>query len=144
MPTLVDGAFWSDEQQQVSYERSREFHLCSVDAPTLHTIAEALRAQFNQQSVLTVNYLPQNAPQTNAIVITVPDVDVTRFRDAFAANSAAQNRVGGGSVTTTDRTLVLVAGNGDLNIARRLVDEAGGSWNAATISYGQREYVEEE
>jgi hypothetical protein len=140
--TLLDGVFWSNELQQTIYERSREFHLCGADEPTLHNAAEALRRQFNQEAVLTFDYLPQHAPTANAITITVPDIDITRFRDAFVADSAVHHRLHGGSVTTTDHTLILVAGNGDFDVARRLVSEAGGSWNAATIAYGKREFVE--
>jgi hypothetical protein len=58
------------------------------------------------------------------------------------ADSAAHQRLRGGSVTTTDRTLILVAGNGDLDVARRLVIESGGNWDAATIAYGKREFVD--
>jgi hypothetical protein len=78
----------------------------------------------------------------NAILITVPDVDIARFGDALVADPTARNRVRGGSVTTTDHTLILVAGNDDREDARRLVDEAGGNWNTATIAYGRREFVE--
>ena len=140
--TLVDGVFWSNELQQASYQRSREFHLCGADEPTLHTAAEALRRQFNQESVLSFDYLPQNAPEQNAIIIAVPDVDIARFGDALVADSAARERLQGGSVTTTDHTLLLVAGNCDLDVARRLVSKAGGSWNAATVAYGKREFVD--
>jgi len=140
--TPLDGVFWSDELRQTTYERSREFHLCGADEPTLHNAAEALRRQFNQEAVLTFDYLPQHAPAANAITITVPDIDIARFRDAFVADSAAHHRLRGGSVTTTDHTLVLVAGNGDLDVARRLVSESGGSWDAATIAHGKREFVQ--
>ncbi len=139
--TLVDGVSWSKELQQNTYERSREFHLCGVDQPTLHALAEALRRQFNQKSVLTFGYLPQNAPEANAVTIDVPGIDIARFGDALAADAAAHNRLPGGSVTTTDHTLILIAGSDDLGIARRLIDAAGGSWNAATIAYGKREVV---
>jgi hypothetical protein len=139
--TPVDGVFWSTGLQQASFERSREFHLCGADAPTLHAVAEALRRQFNQESVLTFDYLPQHAPGADAIIIAVPDIDIARLRDALVADSAARGRLRGGSVTTTDHTLILVAGNDDHDVARRLVGEAGGSWNAATIAYGKREFV---
>src|ERR1700729_1888192 len=36
--TLLDGAYWSNELHQITYERSREFHLCSPGEPTLHTV----------------------------------------------------------------------------------------------------------
>ena len=138
--TPLDGVYWSNALQQSSYERSREFHLCA-DEPALHTAGEALQRQFHQESVLSFDYLPQNAPGANAILITVPDVDITRFGDALVADPTAHSRVRGGSVTATDHTLILVAGNDDLEVARRLVDEAGGNWNAATIAYGRREFV---
>jgi hypothetical protein len=139
--TPLDGVYWSNGLQQSSYQRSREFHLCVADEPTLHAAAQALRGQFHQESVLSFGYLPPNAPGVNAILITVPDVDITRFGDALVADPTARNRVRGGSVTT-DHTLILVAGNDDREDARRLINEAGGNWNAATIAYGRREFVE--
>ncbi len=143
--TPVDGVFWSTGLQQASVERSREFHLCEADESTLHAVAEALRRQFNQESVLTFDYLPQHAPGADAIIIVVPGIDIARLRDALVADSAARERLRGGSVTDldgTDHTLILVAGNDDRDVARRLVGEAGGSWNAATIAYGKREFVQ--
>jgi hypothetical protein len=139
--TPLDGVYWSNELQQNSYERAREFHLCGADG-SLHTAAEALRRQFNQEAVLTFDYLPQHAPAANAIAVNVPDIDIARFRAAFAADSAAHQQLRGGSVTTTDRTLILVAGDGDIDVARRLVIESGGNWDTATIAYGKREFVE--
>ena len=135
----VDGMFWSTELQQTIDERSREFHLCVVDEPTLHNAAASLGRQFNQEAVLTFDYLPRN--EANAVTITVPGIDIARFRAAFAADSAAHRRLLGGSVTPTDHTLILVAGNDDLDIARRLVNQAGGNWSAAVIDYGKREFV---
>ncbi len=137
--TLLDGVFWSNELQQVTSERARQFHLCVVDEPTLHAAAEALRRQFDQQAVLTFDYLPRE--EANAVIIAVPDIDIARFRDAFVADSTAHQALLGGSVTTTDQTLIMVAGNKDLDIARRLVSAAGGSWSAATIAHGTREFV---
>lgn len=138
---LVDGVFWSLESQQISYERSREFHLCVADAPTLHAAAAALRDQFHQQAVLTFAYLPKQAPDADAILLTAPEVDLPRFRAAFAADSAAQHRLLGGSVTTEDHTLILVVAENDLDLARRLVAAAGGNSAAAAIAYGKREFV---
>jgi hypothetical protein len=64
--TPLDGVYWSNALQQTSYERSREFHLCAADDP-LHAAAEALRRQFNQEAVLTLDYLPQHAPAADAL-----------------------------------------------------------------------------
>jgi hypothetical protein len=139
--TQLDGVYWSNALQQSTHERSREFHLCGAD-DSLHTAAEALRRQFNQEAVLSFAYLPQHAPEENAIIIAVPDVDIARFGDALMTDPAARNRLRGGSVTTTDHTLILVAGNDDRDVARRLIAEAGGNWNAAAIASGRREFVE--
>ncbi|GAB7143421.1 hypothetical protein [Mycobacterium riyadhense] len=134
--TPVDGVFWSEGLWRITDESAREFHLCVIDEPTLHTVAEALRHQLNEEAVLTFDYLPE----ANAVMITVPDIDIAHFREAFVADSAAHQRLRGGSVTT-DHTLILIADSGDLGIARRLVEEAGGRWTAATIAYGKREFV---
>jgi hypothetical protein len=140
--TPLDGVYWSSARQQLTFERSREFHLCGTDAAAVHSAAEALRRQFNQESVLSFDYLPPPAPKDNAILITVPDVDIGRFGDALAADPAARDRLRGGSVTTTDHHLILVAGNDDRELARRLVNEAGGDWDAAAITNGRSEFVE--
>lgn len=136
--TPLDGVYWSSALQRSTQERSREFHLCGADG-SLHTAAEALRRQFDQEAVLTFDY--ERAPEADAIIIAVPDVDVSRFGDALAADPVARDRIRGGSVTTTDHTLILVAGNNDRDVARRLVAESGGNWAAATIAYGKREFV---
>lgn len=140
--TLVDGVFWSATLQQIAYERARQFHLCVVDEPTLHIAAEAMNRQFHQETALTFEYLRQGAPEADAILIAVPGIDIARFGDALMADSAARQRLLGGSVTTADHTLLLVAANRDFDIARQLVEEAGGSWTAATINYGRRELVQ--
>jgi hypothetical protein len=138
--TPLDGVYWSNALQRITVERAREFHLCGTDEPALHAAAEALRRQFDQESVLSFDHLPQHAPQQNAIIITVGDVDIERLGTALAADPAARTRLRGGSIT--DHTLILVAGNDDRDVARRLVDEAGGNWNAAGIAYGRSEFVE--
>ncbi|WP_231971448.1 hypothetical protein [Mycobacterium sp. E3198] len=135
----LDGVYWSDALRRDTRERSREFHLCGGSS---HSAAEALRRQFDQEAVLAFDYLPQHAPKTDAILVAVPDVDIARFGDALAADPVARQRIRGGSVTTTDHTLLLVAGDDDLDVARRLVGEAGGNWSAAEIAYGRREFVE--
>jgi hypothetical protein len=137
--TPLDGVYWSDALQRTTRERSREFHLCGGSS---HSAAEALRRQFNQEAVLTFDYLPRHAPREDAAIVAVPDVDIARFGDALAADPVARRRIRGGSVTTTDHTLIVVAGDDDMDVARRLVAEAGGNWEAATIDYGRREFVE--
>ncbi|CDO87208.1 hypothetical protein AWC29_19265 [Mycobacterium triplex] len=137
--TPLVGVYWPDAQQRSTVDRSREFHVCGPDEPALHAAAEALRRQFDQESVLFFDYRPQHPP--DAIIITVPDVDIERLGAALAGDLAARNRLHGGSVTATDHTLILVAASGDRDIARRLVTEAGGNWQAADIAYGRAEFV---
>ena len=140
--TQLDGVYWSNALQQATYERSREFHLCSPDEPTLHNVAEALRHQFNQEAELTFDYLPQYVPGADAVVIHVPDVDIARFRDALVADQSASYRMRGGSVTITDHTLILVAAEDDMDVAQRLVGAAGGDWDKATVAHGKREFAD--
>lgn len=137
--TPLDGVYWSSALQRNTQESSREFHLCGAEG-SVHTAAEALRRQFNQEAVLTFDY--ERAPDGDAILIAVPDVDIARFGAALVDDPVARDRIRGGSVTTTDHTLILVAGNDDRDVARRLVTEAGGNWDAATIAYGRREFVQ--
>ncbi|SOX52387.1 hypothetical protein MAAFP003_1053 [Mycobacterium ahvazicum] len=136
----LDGVYWSEAQQRITRERSHEFQLCGTE-DALHTAAEALRRQFGQESVLSFDYLPQTAPQENALMITVPDVDIERLATALTADLSARDRLRGGSVTATDHTLVLIAANDDRDLARRLVSAAGGNWQAADIAYGRSEFV---
>lgn len=140
--TPLDGVYWSDAQQRITVERAREFHLCGANEPALHTAAEALRRQFDQESALSFDYLPEHAAQQNAIIITVPDVDIERLVTALAADLTARTRLRGGSVTATDHTLILVVGNDDRDVARRLVSAAGGNWQAAGTAYGRSEFAE--
>lgn len=141
--TPLDGVFWSEALQQVTVERARQFHLCAPDPRAgsediLHNAAEALRHQFDQQSVLTFDYRPDDS--ADAITITVPDIDITRFHHAFVTDPAAHRRLLGGSVST-EHTLLLVAAKDDLDLAHGLVDAAGGDWATATIAPGHREFA---
>jgi hypothetical protein len=139
--TLVDGVSWSAERHQLTYERSRDFHLSCVDAYELHRVADQVRQQFLQESVLTFRHLPHDAPEVDAVTIEVPDVDTSRLYAALAGDPVARDRLVGGSVTE-DHTLILVADIADLALARQLAVEAGGQAQAATVQYGQREFVE--
>ncbi len=142
--TPLEGVSWSPALQRVTYERSREFHLCDPGEPTLHAAAEALRRQFHQNAVLTFAYLPPHAPGADAVIITAPGIDVAPLRDALLADPVARSRLPDGSITD-DHTLILIAGDADLDAdldaARRLVGEAGGNWDAATVAYGARDVV---
>lgn len=138
--TLLDGVFWSDELKQTTYERSREFEVNRVDPAGLRHIADVIRKQYHQESVLTFRCLPRNAPDTDAVEIQAPGVSPTRLHDALLADPEARERLGGGSVTVDGR-LILIAPLADLPLAQKLTAELGVDWNAAEVRYGDEEFV---
>ncbi|MFI5860047.1 hypothetical protein [Streptomyces sp. NPDC051546] len=138
--TLLDGVFWSGELQQTTYERSREFDVDRVGAEGLHHIADVIRKQYHQESVLTFRCLPQNSPDTDAVEIQAPGVSATRLHDALLADPEARERLGGGSVTLDGR-LILIAPLADLPVARKLTADLGVDWNTAEVRYGDQEFV---
>lgn len=137
---LVDGIYWSSTTHQMTYARSREFRISCVDELQLRHIADQVRQQFHQESVLTFEDLPPDAPDADAVTLNVPDVSTSRLHDAFARDPIARDRLLGGSVTE-DRTLILVADIADLGLARQLAVAAGGQAPAVTVQHGRREFV---
>jgi hypothetical protein len=139
--TLVDGVFWSANKRRTTYERSREFHLSCVDQFQLHRIAYQIRRQFHQESVLTFEYLSTDAPEADAVTVTVPNVDKSRFYDVLAGDPMARSRLVGGSVTE-DHTLILVAAVADLELARQVAVATGGRTQTMSVQHGRREFVD--
>lgn len=139
--TLVSGVFWSDTQQRATYERSRAFHLACLAGPDLRRVADRVRTQFRQESVLTFEPLPADSPARDAFTVEIPGIDVTRFHDALVADPEARDRLVGGSVTE-DHTLILIADLADLPLVQRFVTGLGATWDPARIRYGDREFVE--
>lgn len=137
---LVDGIYWSPKTHQTTYARSREFHISCVDELQLHHIADQVRQQFHQESVLTFEDLPSDAPEVDAVTLNVPDVNTSRLHDAFAGDPIARDRLLSGSVTE-GHTLILVADIADLGLARKLAVTAGGQAQAVTVQHGRREFV---
>ncbi|WP_069165273.1 hypothetical protein [Nocardia altamirensis] len=138
--TLVSGVFWSDERQQATYERSREFHLACVDEAELRRIADQVRVRFQQESVLTFQRLAPNSTGVDAFTVRVAGVDVRRFRDSLVADPVAREHLVGGSITEAN-TLILVVDLADTALAQQFVAGIGGAWDAASIQYGDREFV---
>jgi hypothetical protein len=137
---LVDGIYWSPKTHRTTYARAREFHISCMDELQLHRIADQVRQQFHQESVLTFEDLPSDAPEVDAVTLNVPDVNTSRLHDAFAGDPIARDRLLGGSVTE-GHTLILVADIADLGLARQLSVAAGGQAHAVTVQYGRREFV---
>ena len=137
---LMRGVFWSEDVQRLTFEPSREFHLACVDEAELTRIAERVAEQFGQESVLTFTYLPEDAPAADSFIAEVPGVDVKRFHDALAADPDARTRLGGGSVTE-DGSLILVAADGDAEVARRVVAVSGGELDMSGVRHGTSRFV---
>lgn len=138
--TPVDGVYWSQDDNHMTYERSRAFELACVDRDDLQRIGEQVRRQYGQESVLTFEYLPAGDAEINAVAVEVPGVDRVRFHDALAADASAREALGGGSITE-DGWLILIADIKDVSTAHRLVDAAGGRWQDASIQYGKRDFI---
>ncbi|MFB0631232.1 hypothetical protein [Streptomyces sp. AB3(2024)] len=138
--TLLDGVFWSGEQKQTTYERSREFDVERVGRDGLHHIADVIRKQYDQESVLTFRCLPRTAPETDAVEVRAPGVSPTLLREALVADPEARDRLGGGSVTLGGE-LILIAPVSDLPLARRFTAALGVDWSRAEVRYGDEEFV---
>jgi len=90
---LLDGVLFSSDLGTTTFERSRDFDVDGVTTQELHDIAERVRTRFDQQSVLTFDYLAPLAPQVDAVEVEVPGVDVVALRDALVADPVAQARL---------------------------------------------------
>jgi hypothetical protein len=137
---LVDGVFWSSDLQQTTYETSREFDVARATPTELHAIADTIRVQFRQESVLTFRLLPQASPDVNAVQIETPGIDVQRLHDGLVANPAIRDELVGGSVTR-QHELILIASLDDLALAQQFIASIGGSAATSTIQYGADEFV---
>jgi hypothetical protein len=138
---LLDGVFFSAEQNTTTFERSRAFAVDSVEEDELHTIADAIRARFGQQSVLTFDRLAPADPRADAIRLDVPGVTAQDLRDGLLADAEARERLFGGSVTQADH-LLLVADRADGEFALAFAQRIGGDVKRARSTYGEREFVE--
>lgn len=138
--TLLNGVFWSTDLRQTTYERSREFDVDRTDPIELHHIAELIRKQFDQESVLTFEPLPQTSARADAIEVEVPGLDVQRLHDGLVADPVARDHLQGGSVTLDGR-LILIAALADFDLVRDFVTELGGDWTRRSLRYGDLEFV---
>jgi hypothetical protein len=137
---LLDGVFFSSDLGMTTFERSREFDVDRVTPGELHDIADRIRRRFDQESVLTFDFPERPWDPVDAVQIEVPGVDAQRLRDGLLADREAAERLFGGSVTLDGR-LVLVAGLGDVDVARDFIAEIGGDLAAATFRPGDEEFV---
>jgi hypothetical protein len=96
--------------------------------------------RFGQESVLTFDYPERPWDPVDGVELEVPGVDAQALRDGLLADQEARERLFGGSVTLDGR-LVLIASLEDLDLAKRFAGSIGGNVDAATVRFGQREFV---
>jgi hypothetical protein len=137
---LLDGVFFSSLLGTTTFERSRDFDVDLVSPARLHEIADAVRLKFHQQSVLTFDYPERAHDPVDAVEVVVPGVDAERLRAGFAADTQAQERLQGGSVTLDGR-LILIAALSDMELVERFVTDIGGDFDDAALRPGRREFV---
>jgi hypothetical protein len=137
--TPLNGVFWSDDLKAATYERSREFDVNGVNAQSLHDLAEVIRKQFDQESVLTFQYLPRSS--ADSVEVEVPGVTVRQLFNGLAADPVLRDELGGGSVTVDSGRLTLVADKTRLDDVKTFVVELGADWSKATTNYGHLEFA---
>jgi hypothetical protein len=137
---LLDGVFFSSLLGTTTFERSRDFDVDLVSPAQLRDIADTVRREFHQQSVLTFDYPERPHDPVDAVEVEVPGVDAERLRAGFSADSQAQERLQGGSVTLDGR-LILIAALADVDLVERFVTDIGGDFDDAALRPGRREFV---
>lgn len=136
--TLLDGVFWSDDLKAATYERSREFDVDQVSAAGLHHLGDVLAKRYDQESVLTFQFLP---PAADSVQVEVPGGSVRALYNGMLADPAAREEIGGGSVTVEGGKLILIAARSDLDLVREFVGAIGADWSRSTVYYGHLEFV---
>ncbi|MFB8007059.1 hypothetical protein [Nocardia sp. NPDC056000] len=136
----IDGVFWSDQSQQITYEPARRFELACTGRDNLCWIADDLRVRYHQEAVLGIEYLPADDPRADGFIVQIPGIDRTRLHDALLADPTARDTLGGGSVTEDDN-LILIADRTDLDAVHSFVESLGAQWNPSAVRYGDRQYV---
>ena len=136
----MQGVFWSEDLQRLTFESSRQFHLACVGEAELTRIAEMVAGQFDQESVLTFTYQPGDVTSADSFIAEVPGVDVQRFHNALATFPDARTRLGGGSINE-DGSLVLVAADEDAEVAKRVVAVSGAELDTSGVRHGTSRFV---
>jgi hypothetical protein len=137
--TLLDGVFWSSEQQTTTFERSRKFDV-TLDEEGLRHTAATIGKRFRQESVLTFRFLPANSPEVDAVQVEVDGITAQQVRAGLLANAEVREKLGGGSVTLRNKA-ILIADVNDLPTVRAFVTSLGGDMSRAKVRKGTWEFV---
>jgi hypothetical protein len=137
---LLDGVFFSSAFNYTTFERSRDFDVDDVSAGELRVIAERVRRRFNQQSVLTFDYLPAHAKRVDGVELEAPGVSADALRQGLLDDQVAREALFGGSVTQDGR-LLLVADLANAGLARSFAAKIGADIGRAITRPGDMEFV---
>ena len=137
---LLDGVFFSSELNLTTFESSRDFDMDRVSVGELEAIAERVRRRFDQQSVLTFDYLPAKANRVDGVELEVPGVSADALRHGLLDDKAAREALFGGSVTQDGR-LLLVADLANADLACTFAADIGGELGRAITRPGDIEFV---
>ncbi len=137
---LLDGVFFSSDLNTTTFERSRDFDVDHVTDTELASIAEQVRVRFEQQSVLTFDYLPAASPDVDGVELEVPGVAADDLRQGLLDDQVAREALFGGSVTQDGR-LLLVADLGNAELAREFAEKIGADIDRAVARPGDIEFV---
>ena len=137
---LLDGVFFSSDLNQTTFERSRDFDVDHVSDAELVSIAERVRVRFEQQSVLTFDYLPAASADVDGVELEVPSVSADDLRQGLLDDQVAREALFGGSVTQDGR-LLLVADLDNAELARDFAEQIGGDVSRAIARPGDIEFV---
>ncbi|HEX2413794.1 MAG TPA: hypothetical protein VHJ37_01130 [Thermoleophilaceae bacterium] len=137
---LLDGVFFSSDLNQTTFERSRDFDVDHVTDAELASIAERVRVRFDQQSVLTFDYLPAVSDDVDGVELEVPGVTAGALRQGLLDDQVAREALFGGSVTQDGR-LLLVADLANADLARDFAATIGGDVDRAIARPGDIEFV---
>lgn len=137
---LLDGVFFSSDLNTTTFERSRDFDVDHVSDEELQQIAETVRQRFDQQSVLTFDYLPAGAKDVDGVELEVPGVSADALRQGLLGDQVAREALFGGSVTLDGR-LLLVTDLANVKLARDFAAKIGGDLRRAVVRPGDVEFV---
>ncbi|ANZ34955.1 hypothetical protein BBK82_01580 [Lentzea guizhouensis] len=137
--TLLDGVFWSSEQNTTTFERSRKFDV-TLDEESLRHTAATISKRFSQESVLTFRFLPASSPEVDAVQVEVHGVTAQQVRTGLLNDAVAREKLGGGSVTLQNKA-ILIADVNDLPTVRAFVTTIGGDMSRAKVRKGTWEFV---
>ncbi|MFD9705735.1 hypothetical protein [Lentzea sp. NPDC059081] len=137
--TVLDGVFWSSDQQATTFERSRKFDV-TLDEKSLRHTAETIGKRFSQESVLTFRFLPASSPEVDAVQVEVDGITAQQLRQGLLDDAVAREKLGGGSVTLQGKA-ILIADVNDLPTVRAFVTNIGGDLRKAKVRKGTWEFV---